>query len=141
MKIKSLEKRIARAERVMIALSIAAIAIADYAVGPLVSLGPLYLIPLCYAALSQHQRAVDDFSGAIALAPQVIAYLVDRGRSLEALGRTSDALADYRAATTMKAVSVSDVLMQGMARVRINALGGGTAPGKGECTKKGQTCL
>ncbi len=53
MKIHSLETKIRRAESVLIVLSIAAIAAADYAVGPRISLGPLYLIPLCYAALSQ----------------------------------------------------------------------------------------
>jgi serine phosphatase RsbU (regulator of sigma subunit) len=56
-KIQSLEKRITRAESVLIALSIAAIAAADYAVGAYTSLGPLYLIPLCYSALTQ-RRAV-----------------------------------------------------------------------------------
>lgn len=53
MKIQALEKKVARAEGILIALSIAAIAVADLAVGPNVSLGPLYLIPLCYSALSQ----------------------------------------------------------------------------------------
>jgi sigma-B regulation protein RsbU (phosphoserine phosphatase) len=55
MQIRSLEKRITRAESVLIALSIAAIAAADYAVGPNISLGPLYLIPLCYSALTQRR--------------------------------------------------------------------------------------
>lgn len=53
MKILSLERKISRAERALIVLSIGAIALADYASGVRISLGPLYLIPLCYSALSQ----------------------------------------------------------------------------------------
>ncbi len=40
---------------VSVALSIAAAAAADFAVGARISLGPLYLIPLCYTALTQRR--------------------------------------------------------------------------------------
>lgn len=58
MRIESLERKIQRAEGVMIALSVAAIGAADFAVGPGISLGPLYLIPLCYSALTQKRSVV-----------------------------------------------------------------------------------
>jgi serine phosphatase RsbU (regulator of sigma subunit) len=53
MHIESLERRIVRVETALILLTIAAIAVADAWVGRARSLGPLYLVPLSYSALSQ----------------------------------------------------------------------------------------
>ena len=54
--IDSLERRIVRVETVLILLTIAAIAVADAWVGPDRSLGPLYLVPLSYSALTHRTR-------------------------------------------------------------------------------------
>jgi serine phosphatase RsbU (regulator of sigma subunit) len=50
--IEALERRIVRVETALILLTIAAIAVADAWVGQDYSLGPLYLIPLSYSALT-----------------------------------------------------------------------------------------
>ena len=50
--IDNLERRILRVETWLILLSIGAVATADYFTGQEMSLGPLYLIPLSYSALS-----------------------------------------------------------------------------------------
>lgn len=50
--IDRLERRILRVENWLILLSIAAIATADYVIGRETSLGPLFLIPLSYSALT-----------------------------------------------------------------------------------------
>jgi serine phosphatase RsbU (regulator of sigma subunit) len=50
--IESLERKIVRVETALILLTIAAIAVADAWVGPDRSLGPLYLVPLSYSALT-----------------------------------------------------------------------------------------
>jgi serine phosphatase RsbU (regulator of sigma subunit) len=55
MDIESLERRIVRVETTLILLTIGAIAVADAWVGPDRSLGPLYLVPLSYSALT-HRR-------------------------------------------------------------------------------------
>jgi serine phosphatase RsbU (regulator of sigma subunit) len=54
--IDSLERRILRVENWLILLSIAAIATADYFTGRDISLGPLFLIPLSYSALTNRAR-------------------------------------------------------------------------------------
>jgi serine phosphatase RsbU (regulator of sigma subunit) len=54
--VDSLEKRIVRVETWLIVLAITAIAAADYFVGRETSLGPLYLIPLSYSALTHRRR-------------------------------------------------------------------------------------
>jgi len=54
--IDSLERRIVRVETALILLTIAAIAIADAWVGQDRSLGPLYLVPLSYSALTHRAR-------------------------------------------------------------------------------------
>jgi serine phosphatase RsbU (regulator of sigma subunit) len=56
MSIESLQQRIRRAESLLIALTIVLIAEVDYVVGPSISLGPLYLVPLCYTALTHSRR-------------------------------------------------------------------------------------
>jgi hypothetical protein len=56
-------------------------------------------------------------------------------------GRAGDALSDYRAAAGLKAVSINDILMQSLARVRIDALDGASAgAGRAGCVK-GRTRL
>ena len=55
--IEAVENRIVRVETTLIALTVAAIAAADFFVGQDRSLGPLYLIPVSYSALT-HRRAV-----------------------------------------------------------------------------------
>lgn len=50
--LESLERKIIRAESALIALSILAVAGGDYYLGPEISLGYLYLIPLSYSALT-----------------------------------------------------------------------------------------
>lgn len=57
-KIDSLEAKINRAESVLIGLSIAAIASADYLLGKETSIGFLYLIPLSYSALTHSWRVL-----------------------------------------------------------------------------------
>jgi len=52
MNIESLESRIVRVETSLILLTTVAIAVADAWVGPDKSLGPLYLVPLSYSALT-----------------------------------------------------------------------------------------
>lgn len=52
MDIEALERRIVRVETALILLTIAAIGVADAWVGQDYSLGPLYLVPLSYSALS-----------------------------------------------------------------------------------------
>jgi len=56
MTIETLERRIREAETGLIMLTIAAIATGDYFVGLTASLGPLYLIPLSYSALTHRLR-------------------------------------------------------------------------------------
>ena len=56
MDLDSLQRKIVRVESLLILLTIASIATADALVGPQVSLGPLYLIPLSYSALGQRLR-------------------------------------------------------------------------------------
>ncbi len=58
MDLDSLERKILRVESALILLAIGAIAVADYYVGPGVSLGPLYLIPLSYSALSHRLSTI-----------------------------------------------------------------------------------
>ncbi len=54
--IDSLERKIVRVETALILLTVVAIAVADAWVGPGRSLGPLYLIPLSYSALTHRGR-------------------------------------------------------------------------------------
>jgi serine phosphatase RsbU (regulator of sigma subunit) len=54
--IEALERRIVRVETALILLTITAIAVADAWVGPDRSLGPLYLVPLSYSALTHRGR-------------------------------------------------------------------------------------
>ena len=54
--IETLERKIVRVETALILLTIAAIAIADAWVGPDRSLGPLYLVPLSYSAVTHRAR-------------------------------------------------------------------------------------
>lgn len=53
MNFESLERQIARAEIVLIGLTVLSVALADYYVGPKITLGPLYLIPISYSALTR----------------------------------------------------------------------------------------
>lgn len=52
----NLERRVRRAEVLLIALTIAAIAYGDWLSGPKLSIGFLYLVPLSLAALTQNRR-------------------------------------------------------------------------------------
>ena len=54
--IESLERKIVRVETALIVLTIGAIAVADAWVGPERSLGPLYLVPVGYSALTHRGR-------------------------------------------------------------------------------------
>lgn len=56
MRIETLERRVREAETALIVLTIVAIATGDYFVGLSASLGPLYLIPLSYSALTHRLR-------------------------------------------------------------------------------------
>jgi len=56
MRLESLERRIAEVESVLIGLTIVTIAAGDHFVGQSTSLGPLYLIPLSYSALTHSLR-------------------------------------------------------------------------------------
>ncbi len=56
MNLESLQQRIVAVETALILLTITSIAIADAVAGPRLSLGPLYLIPISYSALSHRLR-------------------------------------------------------------------------------------
>lgn len=52
----ALERRLRRAESILIGLTIAAVAYADWLTGPQQSMGFLYLVPLSYSALTHRSR-------------------------------------------------------------------------------------
>ena len=55
-RLRSLQRKIVAIETVLVLLTIASIAIADAIIGSRVSLGPLYLIPISYSALTHRLR-------------------------------------------------------------------------------------
>lgn len=56
MDLDSLERRIIRVESILVMMTIASIATADAIVGKGISLGPLYLVPLSYSALTHRLK-------------------------------------------------------------------------------------
>ena len=56
MELESLQRKIVAVETVLVLLTVGSIATADALVGPQISLGPLYLIPVSYSALVHRLR-------------------------------------------------------------------------------------
>jgi tetratricopeptide (TPR) repeat protein len=62
---------------------------------------PIERLPL--QALNRHQEAVANYNKAIAIKPDYVDALFNRGNALQALGRFDDALASYDKALAIRA--------------------------------------
>ena len=101
--------------------------------------------------MKRARREAESFLNLLAeyrLSPGVIAVHFERGSSLEALGKTSEALSSYKAVAELKATSAAEAVLQAMAKKRAETLGGGIGSGSGNAPAgpaancaKGQTCL